>query len=82
MTYAKLNYTVSPITVTVLDYSKIQINWSIPTSASTGVSGFRLIRSTDGFSETPEDGVILFTDSTLTNSSRYSSSSTQYYIDD
>jgi hypothetical protein len=83
MTYAKLNYTVSPITVTVLDYSKTQINWSIPTSASTGVSGFRLIRSTDGFSETPEDGVILFTDSTLTNSSRYSSSSTQYYfIDD
>jgi len=82
MTYAKLDYSVNPVTITVLYYSKVKVNWAIPTTASTGVTGLRLVRSTDGFSETSEDGVILFTDSTLTNSARFDSTNNNYYFVD
>jgi hypothetical protein len=65
---AALPYSVEPMEVLALDYDKVEITWN---NATGTFSAARLLRSTDGYSETAEDGVILWenTNSTLLRTS-------------
>lgn len=53
----KLAYSVEPMSVTVIDFTKIRIAWQSPTGAFTKI---RLVRNQFGFPETAEDGVIIW----------------------
>jgi len=53
----KLAYSVNPMTLTVLDFNKTYVTWSLPTGDFTRI---RLLRNQSGFSEHAEDGVILW----------------------
>jgi len=50
-------FSVEPFSATAIDYDKIFISWNGPVGSLTGI---RLVRNQEGFSECPEDGVILF----------------------
>lgn len=54
---SRLAFSASPFTAVSLDYSTVQLNWSSPVG---GYSAFRLVRNQDAFSETAEDGIILY----------------------
>lgn len=53
----RLAYSVNPMTLTVLDFSKTYVTWQTPTG---NFSRIRLVRSQAGYPETAEDGVILW----------------------
>lgn len=56
-------FSVEPFTATAVDYDRILLNWNTPVG---NLSGIRLVRNQEGFSECPEDGVILYqADSTI-----------------
>ena len=54
---AKLVYSVEPMSILVLDFSRILITWQTPRGTFSRV---RLVRNQAGFPETAEDGVIIF----------------------
>ena len=54
---AKLVYSVEPMTVLVLDFTRVYIQWQTPQGVFSRV---RLVRNQAGFPETAEDGVIIF----------------------
>ena len=54
---SKLTYSVEPMSVSVVQFSKALVEWASPTGNFTR---FRLLRNQDGFPETQEDGVILY----------------------
>lgn len=54
---SKLVKNIGNFTVTAINYSKVQVSWS---NIVGGYSAFRIVRSQEGFSETSEDGVILY----------------------
>jgi hypothetical protein len=54
---AKLVFSVEPMTVLVLDFSRVYVAWQTPRGAFSRV---RLLRNQSGFPETAEDGVIIF----------------------
>lgn len=54
---ALLNYSVEPMDVVVLDFSRTYISWISPTG---DFSKIRLVRNQIGFPETAEDGVIIW----------------------
>jgi hypothetical protein len=49
-------FSVEPFIATALDYDRILVTWNTPVGDLTGI---RLVRNQEGFSECPEDGVIL-----------------------
>lgn len=54
---SRLAFSVTPFTAVALDYGVVQLDWSSPVG---GYSAFRLLRNQDAFSETQEDGIVLF----------------------
>jgi hypothetical protein len=50
----KLAYSVEPMAITVIDFTKIRISWQSPTGEFTKI---KLVRNQFGFPETSEDGV-------------------------
>ena len=66
----KLAYSVAPLDVVVLSFSTTYITWFSPSGA---FSKIRLVRNQIGFSETAEDGIIIWeeyaTEGTVTRSS-------------
>jgi hypothetical protein len=53
----KLVYSVEPMSLVVLDFSKVYLQWISPTGT---FSKIRLVRNQWGFPETAEDGVIIW----------------------
>jgi hypothetical protein len=49
---------VSPMTSFAYDYNKIEVNWQLPNFSTFKI--FRLVRNQYSYSETPEDGEVLF----------------------
>ena len=66
----KLAYSVDPMSITVLDFSKIALTWTSPKGAFTKI---KLVRNQSGFPETSEDGVTIWeeyaTEGTVSRSS-------------
>lgn len=66
----KLAYSVEPVQITVLSFSKVDIAWEQPRGAFTQI---RLVRNQDGVPETPDDGLTLWhefaTESTVSRTS-------------
>ena len=54
---AKSTLSVEPMTATAIDYGQIQVSWQ---NAIGTYSAVRLLRNTDGFPETAEDGIIIW----------------------
>lgn len=54
---SRLAFSASPFDGVALDYGTVQLTWSSPVG---GYSAFRLLRNQDAFSETAEDGIILY----------------------
>ena len=55
--FVKLAFSVEPMSVLVLDFTKVLIRWQTPRG---DFSRIRLLRSQVGFPETAEDGIIIF----------------------
>jgi len=55
--FVKLAFSVEPMSVLVLDFTKVLIRWQTPRGE---FSRIRLLRSQVGFPETAEDGIIIF----------------------
>ena len=53
----KLAYSVEPMSITVLSFSKVLVGWQSPTGT---FSRIRLIRNQNGFPEHAEDGISIF----------------------
>lgn len=49
-------FSVEPFTATAIDYDKVFLSWNTPVG---DLNGIRLVRNQEGFSECPEDGVVL-----------------------
>ena len=56
-TAPKLAYSVEPMSTIVLDFTRVFISWANPTGT---FSRIRLLRNQTGYSETAEDGVIIW----------------------
>lgn len=54
---AKLIYSVEPMGILVLDFNRVYLQWQTPRGTFSRV---RLVRNQSGFSETAEDGIIIF----------------------
>lgn len=63
---SKIEFSVDPFTCVAIDYVKdggdivrpeVRLSWVNPAGA---ISGFRIVRNQDGFSETEEDGHVIF----------------------
>lgn len=67
-----LAFSAEPIVATAIDYDRVDVTWLAPTGA---YSDFRIVRNQNGFPQTQEDGVILYssagapTDTLLSDSS-------------
>jgi phage tail-like protein len=55
--FAKLAYSVEPMSALVLTFTKVEISWQTPRGEFSRV---RLVRNQAGYPETAEDGVIIF----------------------
>jgi hypothetical protein len=53
----KLAYSVEPMAITVIDFTKIRISWQSPTGEFTKI---KLVRNQFGFPETSEDGITIW----------------------
>ena len=53
----KLAYSVEPMSITVIDFTKIQVTWQSPTGAFTKI---KLVRNQFGFPENSEDGLTIW----------------------
>jgi hypothetical protein len=56
--FSKLDYYAQPFTSKAVDYTQVQLTWVQPTGDD--ISELRLLRSNDGFPETPEDGRLIY----------------------
>jgi hypothetical protein len=54
-----LQYSVEPMTMTILDFTRVYLTWFSPQGSFTRL---RLVRNQSGISETAEDGVIVWED--------------------
>jgi hypothetical protein len=57
-TFSRIQYSAEPFTSTAINYTQVQLSWAIP--GGEDISELRLLRSNDGFPETPEDGKIIY----------------------
>ena len=53
----KLAYSVEPMSVTVISFTKVDLSWQSPTGAFTRI---RLVRNQNGIAEHSEDGIIIW----------------------
>jgi ribosomal protein L24E len=53
----KLAYSVDPMSITVLDFSKVELTWNNPKGNFTKI---KLVRNQFGFPETSEDGITIW----------------------
>lgn len=53
----RLEYSVDPFTSTAIDYGVVKLTWTLPQGDFFGA---RIVRNQDGFSETVEDGVVVW----------------------
>ena len=53
----KLAYSVEPMSLTVIDFTKAEVAWLSPTGAFTKI---KLVRNQFGFPETSEDGILVW----------------------
>ena len=74
----KLSYSVEPMTVNVISFSETDVNWQ---NAVGSYSRFRIVRNQNGFSETSEDGVIVY-EINSTNGSNLSGTLTKVVLKD
>jgi hypothetical protein len=61
---SKIDYYAEPFISKAVDYTKVQLTWVEP---SGEVVEFRILRSNDGFPETPEDGRLIYSYTSSTN---------------
>ena len=61
----KIAYSVAPMSVQVINFHEVYVYWQPP---SGNFSKFRLVRNQNGFSETAEDGYIVFEQSSTDGS--------------
>jgi hypothetical protein len=66
----KLAYSVEPMSITVIDFTRVELTWQSPTGAFTKI---KLVRNQFGFPETSEDGLTIWeenaTEGTVTRGS-------------
>ena len=60
----RLVLNAEPMSASAIDYGKILVRWNSPSGNFTKI---RLVRNNDNFSETEEDGVILWEQSSTTD---------------
>jgi len=56
--FSKLNYSAEPFISKAVNYTQVQLTWVQPLGED--ISELRVLRSNDGFPETPEDGKIIY----------------------
>jgi hypothetical protein len=61
---SKIDYYAEPFISKAVDYNKVQLTWVEP---SGEIVEFRVLRSNDGFPETPEDGKLIYSYTSSTN---------------
>jgi hypothetical protein len=61
---SKIDYYAEPFISKAVDYNKVQLTWVEP---SGEIVEFRVLRSNDGFPETPEDGRLIYSYTSSTN---------------
>jgi hypothetical protein len=54
---SRLAFSVEPISAVALNYTDVMLNWSAPLG---GYTAFRILRNQDGYSDTVEDGIIIY----------------------
>lgn len=54
---SRLAFSVEPFSAIALDYTTVTLSWSSPIGEYTA---FKIVRNQDGFSETVEDGVVIY----------------------
>ena len=63
--FSKIDYYAEPFTSKAVDYTKVQLTWVEP--SGDALDEFRILRSNDGFPETPEDGRLIYSYNSATN---------------
>jgi hypothetical protein len=63
---SRLAFSVYPFSAVALDYSSIQLNWTAPVG---GYTAFRILRNQEGYSETSEDGTVIYEEFGIDSSS-------------
>jgi hypothetical protein len=63
--FSKIDYYAEPFISKAVDYTKVQLTWVEP--SGDNISEFRILRSNDGFPETPEDGRLIYSYTSSTN---------------
>ena len=56
-TAPRLNYSVEPMEIIVLDFSRVYIGWQSPTGNFTKI---RLVRNQIGYASYAEDGIVIW----------------------
>ena len=56
--FSKLNYYAEPFISKAVNYTQVQLTWVQPLGED--ISELRVLRSNDGFPETPEDGILIY----------------------
>jgi hypothetical protein len=56
--FSKLDYYAQPFISKAVDYTQVQLTWVQPSGED--ISELRVLRSNDGFPETPEDGKVVY----------------------
>jgi hypothetical protein len=56
--FSKLDYYAQPFISKAVDYTKVELTWVEP--SGEGISELRVLRSNDGYPETPEDGKLIY----------------------
>lgn len=62
----RLAYSVEPMSITVIGFSEVYVDWKSPTGTFTKV---KLVRNQSGYPETPEDGITVWEQKSLDGSS-------------
>jgi hypothetical protein len=63
--FSKIDYYAEPFISKAVDYTKVQLTWVEP--SGDDITEFRILRSNDGFPETPEDGRLIYSYTSSTN---------------
>jgi hypothetical protein len=73
---SRLTKSVGNFTAVALNYSKVTVSWSNVVNTGSGYTAFRIVRSQEGYSETSEDGIILYEEFGINATSGSASKST------
>jgi hypothetical protein len=73
---SRLTKSVGNFTAVALNYTTVTISWSNVINSGNGYTAFRVVRSQEGYSETSEDGIILYEEFGINATSGSASKST------